>query len=89
MELKTTLNEEMTKRYQAVRDHTGMSSDKELLNTLISREYHRIERLKLHKVFLPKETYGLIEKAAESRDQTVDEYIQELTEDMLRKAKEG
>jgi hypothetical protein len=56
---------------------------------LISREFGRIERLKIHRVFIPKETYALVEKAAESRNQTVDEYIQEVTEDLLKNAKEG
>jgi hypothetical protein len=84
MELKTTLNEEMTKRFQAVKEHNGMSSDKEILNTLISKEFHRIERLKLHKVFLPKETYDLAEKTAKARGQTIDEYIDEMTEKLLK-----
>jgi hypothetical protein len=84
MELKTTLDEKMTKRFQAVKEHSGMSSDKEILNTLISKEFHRIERLKLHMVFLPKETYDLAEKAARARGQTLDEYIDEVTEKLLK-----
>jgi len=89
MELKTTLNEEMTKRYQAVKEHSGMNSDKEILNVLISREYSRIQRSKLHKVFLPRETYEMAEKAAEARNQTLYEYVEELALDMIKKAKEG
>jgi hypothetical protein len=89
MELKTTLNEQMTEKFKAVKEHSGMNSDKEILNVLISREYHRIERLKLHKVFLPNEVYNLVEKATEARGQTIDEYIQEVTEDLLKNAKEG
>lgn len=89
MELKTTLNEETTRRYQAIKKHSGLSNDKELLAILISREYHRIERLKLHKVFMPKEIYALVEKAATARGETVDEYIGDLTDDILRKSKEG
>ena len=89
MELETKLNEEMTKRFQAVKEHSCMNSDKEVLNVLISREYSRIQRSKLHKVFLPKETYDLAEKAAEARNQTLDEYIEELTLRMIENAKKG
>ena len=89
MELKTSLNEEMTKRFQAVKENTGVKSDKEVLAILISREYSRIERRKIRRVFLSNETYDLIEKTAEARGQTVDEYVEELTEGLIRKAKEG
>ena len=89
MELKTTLNEEMTKRFQTVKEHSGMNSDTEVLNVLISREFSRIERLKLHRVFLPKETYEMAEKAAEARNQTLYEYVEELALDMIKKAKEA
>jgi len=88
-ELKTTLNEEMTKQFQAVKESTGVQSNKEALAILISREYNRIERSKRHKVFLPKETYEMAEKIAESRNQTLDEYIEELTLRMIENAKKG
>ncbi len=87
MELKTTLNEEMTKRFQAVKEHNGICSDKEILNTLISKEYSRIQMTKRHKVFLPKQVYDAAEKAAEARGQTIDEYIDEATEKLLKEVK--
>jgi predicted HicB family RNase H-like nuclease len=40
-------------------------------------------------VFLPKETVELAEKAAEARNQTLDEYIEELTLRMIENAKKG
>jgi hypothetical protein len=88
MELKTTLNEEMAKRYQVVKESTCMPSDNSVLAFLISKEYNRIQERKYRKVFIPNEDYDLIEKAAKAQGQTVDEYIEELTLDMLRKAKE-
>lgn len=89
MELKTTLNEEMTKRYETVKKHTGMKDDNSVLGFLISREYSRIQRAKYHKVFLPKQTYDLAEKAANARGQTLYEYIDEVTEELLKNPKEG
>ena len=87
--MKTTLNEEMAKRYQAVKESTCMPSDKSVLAFLISKEYNRLQRRKYRKVFIPNEDYDLIEKAAEARGQTVDELIEELCENQLRKAKEN
>ena len=89
MELKTTLNEKMTERFQTVKESTGVQSDKEVLAILISKEYTRIQRRKYRKVFIPNEDYDIIEKAAADRGQTVDEYITELTLKQFEKAKEG
>jgi hypothetical protein len=89
MELKTTLNKEMTRRYRTVKKDAGMNDDKNVLALLISKQYSRIQKSKYHKVFLPKETYDLLEKAARTRGQTLDEYIEELTEAMVKDAKEG
>jgi hypothetical protein len=89
MELKTTLNEEMTKRYKTVKEHTSLIDDKSVVAFLISKEYHRIQMLRYHRVFLPKETYDRAEKAAEARGQTIDEYIDEVTEELLKDGKEA
>lgn len=87
MELK--MNEKVTEQFRVVKEHSGVNDDKSVIALLISKEYHRIERLKLHKVFLPNEVYDLVEKATEARGQTIDEYIQEVTEDLLKNTKEG
>jgi len=86
MELK--MNEKTTEQFKAIKEHAGMNSDKEVLAVLISKEYHRIERLKLHRVFMPKEIYALVEKTAETSKLTVDEFIAEFCDEVLRKAKE-
>lgn len=89
MELKTTLDEKLTEKFQAVKEHEGVNSDKEVVRILIGREYGRIQKRKYRKVFIGRETYVQAEKEAETRGQTVDDYVQELTLEMLRKAREA
>jgi hypothetical protein len=89
MKLNITLDEELTRRYETVKEHTDLNNDKSVLAFLISKEYNRIQRAKYHRLFLPKETYDLAEEAARARGQTIDEYVDELTEAMLKEAKEG
>jgi hypothetical protein len=86
MELK--MDEELTEKFKAVKEHTGMNSDKSVIALLISTEYSRIQNRKYRKVFIGKETYAEAKKIAEARGKTVDTYVKELTEDMLRKARE-
>jgi hypothetical protein len=88
-ELKITLDEEMAKRYEAVKENMGVNNDQSVIGLLVSAEYSRIQNRKLRKVFLPKETVELAEKAAEARNQTLDEYIEELTLRMIENAKKG
>lgn len=87
MELK--MNEKVTEQFRAVKEHAGVNDDKSVIALLISKEYDRIQRSKLHKVFLPKETYEKAEKAAKARNQTLYEYIEELSLNMIKKAEEG
>jgi SRSO17 transposase len=87
MELK--MNEKATEQFKVVKENMGVNSDQSVIGLLISKEYHRIQRSKLHKVFLPKETYEKAEKAAEIRNQTLYEYVEELALDMIKKAEEG
>ncbi len=89
MELKTTLNEEMANRYKTVKNHTGMHDDKNVLGFLISKEYDRIERAKYHRLFLSHATYDMAEKAAEARRQTIDEYIAQIIDEIVKNAKEA
>lgn len=77
MKLDVVLDEEATKRFEAVKEHTGMKSNVSVLQYVISREYARIQRSKVRKVFLPNETYDLMEKAAKARGQTIDEYVRD------------
>ena len=86
MELK--MDEELTKRFQAVKEHMGVNSNQSVIGLLISTEYSRIQNRKYRKVYIGKETYAEAKKAAEAHGQTVDIYVKELTEDMLRKARE-
>ncbi len=88
MKVSTTLNNEMAKRFQAVKEHIGAKANNNVLKLLISKEYDRIQETKTRRVFLPNETYDVLEKIAESRNQTVDEYVQEITDNLLKKEKE-
>jgi hypothetical protein len=87
MELK--MDEELTEKFKAVKENMGVNSNYSVIALLISTEYSRIQNRKLRKVFLPKETLELAEKAAEARNQTLDEYIEELTLRMIENAKKG
>jgi hypothetical protein len=87
MELK--MDEELTEKFKAVKENMGVNSNQSVIGLLISTEYSRIQNRKLRKVFLPKETVELAEKAAEARNQTLYEYIEELSLDMIKKAEEG
>ena len=89
MELKTTLNKEMARRYNTVKKSTGMHDDKSVLAFLVNQEYGRIQKAKVHNLFLSKETYDLTEKAANARGQTIDKYVQQVIEEMIKNAKEG
>jgi len=75
-------------RFLAIKEHTGMKSNKNVLALLISDAYCKIQASKCRRVFIPNEDYDLIEKAATAQGKTVDEYVQELTETQLRKEKE-
>lgn len=87
MKLNITLDDESSKRFEAVKEHLGVKGDVSALQYVISREYGRIQRSKVRKVFLPKEVYDQMEEAAKARDQTIDEYVQEITEDLLKEYK--
>jgi hypothetical protein len=45
MKLNITLEDESSKRFQAVKEHTGMKSDLSVLQYAISREYGRARAL--------------------------------------------
>jgi hypothetical protein len=89
MELKTTLNEEMTKRYQTVKKHIGLKNDKNVLDFLITEEYGRILMANHRKLFVANKTYVLVEKAAEARGVSIDKFVEELIEEQIKKAEEG
>jgi hypothetical protein len=89
MKLNATLDEENSKRFQEVKEYSCLKANVSVMSLLISKEYNRIQRSKMRKVFLPKETYVKVEKAAEKRGQTIYEYVDEITSDLLKQAPEG
>ncbi|MGD0978891.1 MAG: hypothetical protein ABR962_07085 [Candidatus Bathyarchaeia archaeon] len=84
MKLNIIMDDENSKRFQAVKEHIGVKSDLSVLQYAISREYSRIQRSKVRKVFLPKETYDLMEEAAKARGETIDEYVDYITDGVLK-----
>jgi predicted DNA-binding protein len=84
MRLNVTLDESASKAFQEIKNHLGVTSNRSVVGLLISREEDRIVASKRRKVFLPNEVYDRAEKAAKARGQTLDEYIDEITSDLLK-----
>jgi hypothetical protein len=89
MELRTKLNEEMTERFRVVKEHIGVKANKNVLAFLISSAYDKIRETRYRKVFVAPETYDMVEKKATAQGQTVDIYVQESMDDIIRKSEEG
>jgi len=85
MKLNVTLDEQASKRFQEIKEHWGFKSDPNIICMLIAREHGRIERSKRRRVFLLNETYARVEKAAEALNLTIDEYVDSVTEQLLKK----
>ena len=86
MELKTVLDEELAKRFETVKKHTGLNHNNHVLAFLISEEYGRIQSANHRRIFVANETYVLLEKTAEAHGQTVEEFVEAMIE---RNTKEG
>jgi hypothetical protein len=89
MTLKITLNEELARRYEVVKEHTGMNDDQNVLAFLISEEYSRIQNAKYHRLFVTRKTYDMAEKAAEAKGETVPQFVEELIDRQTRTPEEG
>jgi len=86
MRLNVTLNEEQSKAFQDVKNHSSLISNKSIICLMISHEEDRILRASRRKVFLPNEIYDKAEKAAKALNLTIDEYVDSVTEQLLKKA---
>jgi hypothetical protein len=78
MELKTTLNERMTKRFQAVKESFGVKSNTSVLNLLINREYEIIQEKIHHKLFVAGPVYDALVERANALGKTPDEYVEQI-----------
>ncbi|MGA2308854.1 MAG: hypothetical protein ABSG57_04805 [Candidatus Bathyarchaeia archaeon] len=87
MNLYLTLDEEGTKRFQAVKKHTGMKANKNVMAYLIYKEYRRTQTG--HRLFLGSESYAMVEKAAEAKGESIEEFVENLIESEIKKAEEG
>lgn len=88
MEVRTTMDEEMAKRFETVKKKMGMRSNQNVLAALISQEYDRIQSCRYRRVSIDGANYALIEKEALEQGKRVDEYIEELCEKRLKGLKE-
>ena len=87
-ELKIELDEILRERFLVVKENTGMQNDKSVLAYLISKAYDKVQNSKYRSLFVSHATYDLIEKAATARGQTIEIYMHELIEDLIRESKE-
>jgi hypothetical protein len=84
MKLNVTLDEETSKAFEEVKKHMGVKGNRSVIGLMISHEEDRILRASRRKVFLPNEIYDKAEKAAKARGQMIYEYIDEMTDALLR-----
>ena len=84
MRLNVTLDEEQSKAFQEIKKDSCMISNKSIICLMISHEEDRILRASRRKVFLPNEIYDKAEKAAKARGQMIYEYIDEITDALLK-----
>ena len=84
MKISVTLDDETAKAWEEVKKHSGVTTNRSLIGIMISHEEDRILRASRRKVFLPNEIYDKAEKAAKARGQMVYEYIDEITDALLK-----
>lgn len=89
MRLNVTLDEKASKAFQAVKEDFGFNSNTSVIGLMISHEEDRILRASRRKVFLPNAIYDKAEKAAKALNLTIDEYIDSVTEQLLKNPNEG
>jgi hypothetical protein len=81
MSLKIPLDEEGSKKFQAVKRYFGFEEDSSVIALLITQAYDRLQKQGTHKLFLSKKTYETAKVHAEQRNQKVSEYINDLISD--------
>ena len=89
MRLNVTLDEKASKAFQAVKEDFGFLSNVSVIGLMISHEESRMLRASRRKVFLPNAIYDKAEKAAKALNLTIHEYIDSVTEQLLKNPKEG
>lgn len=89
MKLNVTLDEKASKAFQEIKDHMGFLNNTSVIGLMIAHEENRILRASRRKVFLPNAIYDKAEKAAKALNLTIDEYIDSVTEQLLKNPNEG
>jgi len=88
MKLNVTLDEETSKAFEDVKKHMGVNNNRSVIGLMISHEEDKILRASRRRVFLLNETYDKAEKAAKALNLTIDEYVDSVTEQLLKNANE-
>jgi glutamyl-tRNA reductase len=89
MKLSVTLDEKTSKAFEEVKKHMGVHTNRSVVGLMISHEEDRILRASRRKVFLPNEIYDKAERAAKTLNLTIHEYIDSVTEQLLKQPPEG
>ena len=89
MKLNVTLDEKASKAFEEVKKHMGLKHNTSVVGLMISHEEDRILRASRRKIFLPNDIYDKAEKAAKALNLTIHEYIDSVTEQLLKNPKEG
>lgn len=89
MKLSVNLDEKTAKAFQAIKEDFGFHDNASVIGLMIRHEEDRIRESRRKRIFLPNEIYDKAEAIAKARGQTIEEYIDEVAEEMLEKAKES
>jgi hypothetical protein len=84
MTFKVPLDEEGSKKFQAIKKYFGVEKNSSAIALLISQAYDKIQKSKTHKLFLSKKTYETAKVHAEQRGQKVEEYVNDLISERLK-----
>jgi hypothetical protein len=78
MKLSVTLDQENERRFQEIKEHSCLQSNRSVVELLIYKEYDRIQESKTHKLFLSKEVYEKAKTHAQEQGKTIEEYVNNL-----------
>jgi len=88
MKLNVTLNDEATKRFQAVKEYYGFKANTSLVGVLLAKEADRIQEERMKRISIPNERYEALAKEAKARGLDVDEYVNKIVTECLKEAEE-
>jgi hypothetical protein len=85
--VRLELTGQMLDRFKAVKQYYGIARNTDVLRTLISEKYDRLEQVKTKKIRISEETYETLEIGAKELGITVDEFAVKLVEQQVKQAR--